>query len=59
LYVLLARLPEREQKIISPRFYGHLTQIEIAEEVGLSQMHVSRLLRQSLGFLKRGLQQAG
>ena len=57
--MLLARLPEREQKIISPRFYGHLTQIEIAEEVGLSQMHVSRLLRQSLGFLKRGLQQAG
>jgi RNA polymerase sigma-70 factor (sigma-B/F/G subfamily) len=56
LHVLLARLPEREQKIISLRFYGNLTQVEIAEKVGLSQMHVSRLLRQSLNFLKRALQ---
>jgi RNA polymerase sigma-70 factor (sigma-B/F/G subfamily) len=57
LQVLLARLPEREQKIISLRFYGNLTQVEIAEKVGLSQMHVSRLLRQSLNFLKRALQE--
>ena len=56
LTVLLARLPEREQKIISLRFYGNLTQVEIAEEVGLSQMHVSRLLRKSLDFLRRGLE---
>jgi len=56
LHVLLARLPEREQKIISLRFYGNLTQVEIAEKVGLSQMHVSRLLRQSLNLLKRALQ---
>jgi RNA polymerase sigma-70 factor (sigma-B/F/G subfamily) len=56
LSVLLARLPEREQKIISLRFYGNLTQVEIAKEVGLSQMHVSRLLRQSLDFLKQGLE---
>jgi len=55
LHVLLERLPEREQKIISLRFYGNLTQVEIAEKVGLSQMHVSRLLRQSLNFLKRAL----
>jgi RNA polymerase sigma-B factor len=58
LSVLLARLPEREQKIISLRFYGNLTQVEIAEKIGLSQMHVSRLLRQSLDFLKRGLEQS-
>lgn len=57
LHGLLARLPEREQKIISLRFYGNLTQVEIAEKVGLSQMHVSRLLRQSLDFLRRALQQ--
>jgi len=56
LGVLLARLPEREQKIISLRFYGNLTQVEIAKKVGLSQMHVSRLLRQSLDFLKQGLE---
>jgi RNA polymerase sigma-70 factor (sigma-B/F/G subfamily) len=55
LHVLMDRLPPREQKIISLRFYGNLTQVEIAEKVGLSQMHVSRLLRQSLEFLKRGL----
>ena len=56
LQVLLARLPKREQRIISLRFYGNLTQVEIAEKVGLSQMHVSRLLRHSLEFLKRGLE---
>jgi len=56
LQVLLARLPKREQRIISLRFYGNLTQVEIAEQVGLSQMHVSRLLRHSLEFLKRGLE---
>jgi RNA polymerase sigma-B factor len=55
LGVLLARLPERERQIVSMRFYGNLTQTEIAERVGLSQMHVSRLLHRSLEFLRRRL----
>jgi RNA polymerase sigma-B factor len=45
---LLATLPERERRIVELRFYGGKTQTEIAEEVGVSQMHVSRLLRKAL-----------
>ena len=44
---LLQRLPEREREIVMLRFFEELSQAEIAERVGLSQMHVSRLLRQS------------
>jgi RNA polymerase sigma-70 factor (sigma-B/F/G subfamily) len=55
LRTLMTRLPEREREILSLRFYGNRTQAEIAEEVGLSQMHVSRLLRHSLDFLRRRL----
>jgi len=49
----LADLDDREQKIISLRFYGNLTQTEIAEQVGISQMHVSRLLTKALAKLRR------
>ena len=45
---LLTALPEREQRIVRLRFEHDLTQREIAEHVGLSQMHVSRLLRDAL-----------
>jgi RNA polymerase sigma-B factor len=41
-------LDERERKIMTLRFFGGLTQSEIASEVGISQMHVSRLIRNSL-----------
>ena len=41
-------LPEREQRILTMRFYGNLTQAEIGERLGISQMHVSRLIRRSL-----------
>jgi RNA polymerase sigma-B factor len=44
----LATLDEREQKILTLRFYGNLTQSEIAEQVGISQMHVSRLISKAL-----------
>ncbi len=44
----LADLPERERTILVMRFFGDLTQSQIADGVGLSQMHVSRLLRRSL-----------
>jgi RNA polymerase sigma-B factor len=48
---MLAILPEREQKIVYLRFFEGLTQSEIAEEIGISQMHVSRLLVRSLETL--------
>jgi RNA polymerase sigma-B factor len=52
---LLEELPERERTIVELRFYEDLTQSEIAERVGLSQMHVSRLLRRSFATLRRKL----
>ncbi|WP_020500262.1 SigB/SigF/SigG family RNA polymerase sigma factor [Sciscionella marina] len=52
LQPLLADLPERERRILTLRFFGNLTQSEIARKIGLSQMHVSRLLAQSLKQLR-------
>ncbi len=49
---LLAALPVRERRILALRFYGQMTQIQIAAEVGVSQMHVSRLLTQTLTRLR-------
>jgi RNA polymerase sigma-B factor len=49
---LIARLPVREQRIIAMRFFGNLTQTQIAERLGISQMHVSRLLAHALTFLR-------
>jgi RNA polymerase sigma-B factor len=49
---LLAVLSRRERRIHTMRFYGGMTQQRIASEVGLSQMHVSRLLKQSLARLR-------
>jgi len=46
------RLPEREQAIVRLRFFEDLTQSEIADRVGVSQMHVSRLLRRALDRLR-------
>src|ERR1700747_3230354 len=48
-------LPEREQRILVMRFYGNLTQAEIGTRLGISQMHVSRLLARPLGHLKSRL----
>lgn len=53
---LLDRLPAREQEIVRLRFYEQLSQSEIAARVGVSQMHVSRLLRVALGMLKASLE---
>jgi RNA polymerase sigma-B factor len=52
----LASLDEREQRILTLRFYGNLTQTEIAEQVGISQMHVSRLIGQALAKLRGQLE---
>jgi RNA polymerase sigma-B factor len=49
---LLTRLPEREREIVRLRFFESLSQAEIAEVVGVSQMHVSRLLRRSLEVMR-------
>jgi RNA polymerase sigma-B factor len=50
---LLETLPEREQAILRLRFFEGLTQTEIASQIGISQMHVSRLLSRSLETLRR------
>jgi RNA polymerase sigma-B factor len=49
---LLAQLPPRERTILALRFFRGLTQTQIAEQVGMSQMHVSRLLHQTLTSLQ-------
>ncbi len=52
---LIAELPEREQTILYLRFFKGMTQSRIAEHVGISQMHVSRLLTRILDFLRSGM----
>jgi RNA polymerase sigma-B factor len=56
---VLGSLPERERRILGLRFYAQLTQSEIAAELGISQMHVSRLLQRSLEALRSRLQPTG
>jgi RNA polymerase sigma-B factor len=51
----LASLPERQQEVVRLRFIEGLTQSEIASRVGISQMHVSRLLAQSLARIRENL----
>ncbi|HYM63693.1 MAG TPA: sigma-70 family RNA polymerase sigma factor, partial [Gaiellaceae bacterium] len=46
-------LDERERKILHLRFYDGLTQSQIAQQVGISQMHVSRLIRRSLEKMRQ------
>ncbi len=57
LQPLLAQLPDRERRILLLRFFGSMTQTQIAERVGLSQMHVSRILARTLGQLREALKQ--
>lgn len=52
---LLATLPERERRIVALRFYGELSQSEIAAQVGISQMHVSRLLRRAFEHMRASM----
>jgi RNA polymerase sigma-B factor len=55
LQALLNRLPERERQILLLRFYGNLTQVQIAQRCGISQMHVSRLLSRTLTWLRHAM----
>jgi len=52
---LLEKLPAREKRILLLRFFGNMTQSQIANELGISQMHVSRLLARTLAQLREGL----
>lgn len=49
---LLRALPERERKILYMRFFGEMTQNRIALQLGLSQMHVSRLITRTCARLR-------
>jgi RNA polymerase sigma-B factor len=55
LQPLLAQVPPRERQILILRFFGNMTQSQIAERMGISQMHVSRLLSQTLVKLRERL----
>ncbi|MBB4907849.1 RNA polymerase sigma-B factor [Actinophytocola algeriensis] len=52
---LIESLPERERQILTLRFFRHMTQTQIADRIGISQMHVSRLLTRTLENLRQGL----
>jgi RNA polymerase sigma-B factor len=52
---LLAQLDTREKRILTLRFFRGMTQSQIADEIGISQMHVSRLLARTLTELRAGL----
>src|SRR4029079_122843 len=54
---LLEALPAREKRILLLRFFKNKTQSEIAAEIGVSQMHVSRLLSKTLDRLRTSIQE--
>ncbi|KOV60344.1 RNA polymerase sigma factor [Streptomyces sp. NRRL WC-3618] len=56
---LIAELAPRDRQILALRFVANLTQSEIGEELGISQMHVSRLLSRTLQRLRKGLMVEG
>lgn len=58
LMPLLQELPDRERTILGLRYFGDMSQTQIAQEVGLSQMHVSRLLNRTLTELREGMNSA-
>jgi RNA polymerase sigma-B factor len=55
----LARLPARDRRVVQLRFYGNMSQAQIAARIGISQMHVSRLLNRTLSRLREDLVGAG
>ncbi|MFR0354880.1 sigma-70 family RNA polymerase sigma factor [Streptomyces sediminimaris] len=52
---VLPKLPERERAVLKLYYFNSLTQRQVADAVGISQMHVSRLLHRSCAFLRRSL----
>lgn len=55
LLPLLGRLPVREQRILAMRFWDDMNQADIAAQIGVSQMHISRLLLHTLAVLRTGM----
>jgi RNA polymerase sigma-B factor len=53
----MAKLPERDRRILYLRFFKGMTQSEIAERLDISQMHVSRLLNRTLVRLREALEE--
>jgi RNA polymerase sigma-B factor len=56
---LIEELPPREKRILLLRFFRGMTQSQIADEIGVSQMHVSRLLNRTLAQLRTSLSEVG
>ncbi|MDM4142886.1 MULTISPECIES: SigB/SigF/SigG family RNA polymerase sigma factor [Mycobacterium] len=56
LRVLVATLPERERDVLRMRFFDSMTQSQIAERIGVSQMQVSRILANTLSCLRDRLE---
>jgi RNA polymerase sigma-B factor len=56
LAAVLNTLPERERRIVLMRFFESMTQSQIAEQIGCSQMHVSRILTRTLQTLREQLE---
>jgi RNA polymerase sigma-B factor len=55
----LGELPDREQRLLMMRFYGNMSQAEIGGQLGVSQMHVSRLLAHALAYLRDRILEPG
>jgi RNA polymerase sigma-B factor len=55
---MLDQLDPREKRILVLRFFKNMTQTQIAEEIGISQMHVSRLLTRTLDQMRVAMQDA-
>jgi RNA polymerase sigma-B factor len=55
---LIAALPERQRTVLTLRFFEDMTQTEIANHIGCSQMHVSRLLAKALDTLRRQVRES-
>jgi RNA polymerase sigma-B factor len=55
----LPQLPARQQSLLMMRFYGNMSQAQIAEALGISQMHVSRQLTRALAYLREQLLSPG
>ena len=56
---VLEKLPDRERRILYLRFFTGMTQTEIAQEIGISQMHISRLIAQSLERVRSEIRETG
>ena len=52
-------LPVRQQRLLMMRFYGNMSQAQIGEDLGVSQMQVSRLLNQALTYLRQKISDTG